>query len=163
MRELPLKQKTALVLPYLQQAGWISSPPPCDTGPKLNQILAAAGDRIKVAGDILNFDEFFVADDALTFEEKAFEKRVKKAGAPELLRKFRGELARVEPFEVESLEKCLKDFVEAEEIKIGEIIHALRVAVAGKGVGIGMFDTLAILGRESALKRIDRALEQVSA
>jgi glutamyl-tRNA synthetase len=163
MRELPLKQKTALVLPYLQQAGWVASPPPCDTGPKLNQILQAAGDRIKVAGDVLNFDEFFVADDELTFEQKACEKRVNKEGAPALLQKFRGELAEVEPFEVAALENCLKSFVEAEGIKIGEIIHALRVAVAGKGVGLGMFDTLAIIGRESCLRRIDRALEQVGA
>ena len=40
---------------------------------------------------------------------------------------------------------------------MGEIIHALRVAVTGKAVGVGMFETLAILGRESTLCRIDRA------
>ena len=160
MREFPLKQKTALVLPYLQRAGWVDSPPDCSTGPKVNAILTAAGDRLKVAGDILSFDEFFVADDAMTYDEKAFKKRVAKEGAAELLAKFREELSSVESFDAESLEKCLKDWVEAQGIKIGEIIHALRVAVSGKGVGIGMFDTLAILGRESCLRRIDRTLEK---
>ena len=38
------------------------------------------------------------------------------------------------------------------------MIHALRVAVTGKAVGFGMFETLAILGRERCLARIDRAL-----
>ena len=52
----------------------------------------------------------------------------------------------------------MHEFVAAEGIKIGEIIHAVRVAVTGKSVGLGLFDTLAILGRESALRRIDRAL-----
>ena len=159
MRELPLKQKTAMVLPYLQQAGWVASPPPCDTAPKLNALLAAAGDRIKVAGDILQFEEFFVADDKMTFEPKAFEKRVNKPEALALLQKFRDELEQLESFEVEPLEKCLKDFVEAEGLKIGDIIHALRVAVSGKGVGIGMFDTMAIIGREGCLRRIERAVE----
>ena len=35
---------------------------------------------------------------------------------------------------------------------------AVRVAVTGKGVGFGLFETLAILGRERCLERIDRAL-----
>ncbi len=55
----------------------------------------------------------------------------------------------------------MKDFCETEGIKIGDVIHALRVAVTGKAVGFGMFETLEILGRESALARIDRALSFV--
>jgi len=35
------------------------------------------------------------------------------------------------------------------------------LAVTGKGVGLGMFDAMAILGRKSCLARIDRALELV--
>ncbi len=56
----------------------------------------------------------------------------------------------------------MRGFIESEDIKIGQVIHALRVAVTGKGVGFGMFDTLAILGRESCLARIDRALDKVN-
>jgi glutamyl-tRNA synthetase len=37
----------------------------------------------------------------------------------------------------------------------------LRVAVTGKAVGFGLFESLAILGREHALARIDRALRRV--
>ena len=48
-----------------------------------------------------------------------------------------------------------------EEIKIGQIIHALRVAVTGKGVGFGMFETLEVLGKDSCLKRIDRTLAKL--
>ena len=73
MQQLPIKKKVAMVLPYLQKAGYISSPPPCDTGPKLTEILNAAGDRIKVAGDILDYPYLFVADDAMVYDEAAFE------------------------------------------------------------------------------------------
>ena len=48
--------------------------------------------------------------------------------------------------------------MDAKGIKIGQIVHALRVAVTGKAVGFGLFETLAILGRERCLARIDRAL-----
>jgi hypothetical protein len=35
--------------------------------------------------------------------------------------------------------------------------------VTGQSIGLGLFDSLAILGRESCSKRIDRALRQVEA
>ena len=43
------------------------------------------------------------------------------------------------------------------------MIHALRVAVTGKAVGFGMFEILEILGRDSCLARIDRALRLAGA
>ena len=60
-----------------------------------------------------------------------------------------------------TLEKLLQDFVQAEGVNVGQIIHALRVAVTGKAVGFGVFDSLAILGREHCLARIDRALNRL--
>jgi len=158
MQRLDRKKKTALCVPFLQQAGWVADPPPCDVGPKVTRILAGAADRIKVAGDILDYPEFFVADEQLEYDEKAVNKRLKKEGAAELLATFKDVLAHVEPFDAEHTEKALKQFVEDEGIKIGDIIHALRVAVTGKAVGIGMFDTLEIVGKEHCLARIDRAL-----
>ena len=162
-QQVPIKQRVALVLPFLQRANLISDPPPCDIAPRLTQIVEAAGDRIKTAGDILDYDFFFVADDQLSYDEKAFEKRIRNTeGATELLVKFRTRLAVTEPFDVEMLEGTLKSFVEEQEIKIGQIIHGLRVAVTGKKVGFGMFETLAILGREKCLARIDRALTRIA-
>jgi glutamyl-tRNA synthetase len=62
-------------------------------------------------------------------------------------------------FDAASLERLLKDFVVAEGVQIGQIIHALRVAVTGKSVGFGLFESLEILGRQRCLARIGRALE----
>ena len=55
----------------------------------------------------------------------------------------------------------MQEFVQSEGIKIGQVIHAVRVAVTGKAVGFGLFETLAILGRECCLERIDRALARL--
>ena len=162
MQQLPIKQKVAMVLPYLQKVGHVASPPACDTAPMLTKIVEAAGDRIKTAGDILEFDEFFVSDDAMPFDEKAFEKRVRKEGTPELLKSFRSKLAELERFDHETCEAALRSFIEANDIKIGDIIHALRVAVTGKGVGLGMFEALELLGKDRCLARIDRCLEHAA-
>ncbi len=159
MLDVPTDEKVELALPYLAGAGLIETPPSAEVRSKLAQVVEAAGDRIKVAGDVLDYDYFFLPDDRLTYDEKAFEKRLRKpADAVDLLRQFRAELAGAEPFDAETLEALLHRFVEARQIKVGQIIHALRVAVTGKAVGFGMFDTLSILGRQRCLARIDRAL-----
>ncbi|HJQ79839.1 MAG TPA: glutamate--tRNA ligase [Lacipirellulaceae bacterium] len=164
MQRVPIKQRVAKVVHFLQRANLLTDPPSCDTGPYVTRILEAAGDRLKVAGDILDYEDLFQSDDRLQYDEQALEKRViKPAEARELLRKFRTELQEVEPFTAERLEQLLQSFVEAQGIKPGDIVHAVRVAVTGKAVGFGLFETLAILGRERSLARIDRALEMASA
>jgi glutamyl-tRNA synthetase len=158
---LPLKQKVARAVPFLQQAGLVSDPPPCDLAGPLSQVLEAAGERVKVAGDVLDYVEFFQADDAFAYDEKAFDKAVRKPQAAELLEKFRQQLADVPEFDAPSLEACLRQFVEREQIKIGELIHPLRVSVTGKPVGFGLFETLAILGRKRCLNRMARTLSRL--
>jgi glutamyl-tRNA synthetase len=79
----------------------------------------------------------------------------------DLLRKFREQLAAAEPFEAHALEELMRRFVEAEAIKMGEIVHSVRVAVTGKSVGPGLFDCLELLGRQRCLQRIEQALAGV--
>lgn len=163
MQQYPMKQKVAKVLPYLQRAGFITTPPPCDTAPTLTRILEAAGNRIKTFGDILDYTNFFTADEALAYDEAAFAKSIAQApGATELLAKYSAQLATVEPYEVASLEAFTQAFVAAEGKKIGELIHPLRVALTGKGVGLGLFDTLVILGRERSQHRIALAIAKAN-
>jgi glutamyl-tRNA synthetase len=156
MNALDVDDKAAACLPYLQKAGFDAQTP------VVAAIARGAGDRIKVAGDILEFDDFFTADDALTFDEKAFEKRLRKpADASDLLKGFRDRLATADPFDATALETLLKAYIEERGVQIGQVIHALRVSVTGKAVGFGVFETLELLGRDSCLTRIDRALALV--
>jgi glutamyl-tRNA synthetase len=157
MLGLPLDRKAAMAQPYLRRAGV----EPVD-GAALRRVLEAAGDRIKVAGDILDYRGFFQPDDRLDYDEPAFDKRVRRPGnAAPLLARFRDALAAADGFDAAALERLMQRFVDSEKIEIGEIIHAVRVAVTGRGVGFGMFDALAILGRERSVARIARALSRV--
>jgi glutamyl-tRNA synthetase len=158
MMALPVVDKVAMALPFLQQSGWVDDPGANDLQQLVKRVLEAAGDRIQTAGDILDFPEFFVADDQLVWDSKAFDKRLRKPGADELLRGYRDRLAGLDPFDGAACEAALRDYVEAQGVKIGDVIHALRVAVTGRGVGLGMFETLEILGRDPVLTRIDRTL-----
>jgi glutamyl-tRNA synthetase len=162
MQRVPVDRKVDLVVPYLQRAGWVTSPLPESLRTKIAQIVTAAGDRIKTAGDILNYNEFFVADDQLPYDEAAFDKALRKPGATAMLAKYKEHLAAAEPFEAEPLEAMTRRFVESEGIKIGDIIHPLRAAVTGKSIGFGLFDSMAILDRESCRARIDGALGRLA-
>lgn len=159
MQQLPLPRKVELVLPYLERTGRIPSPPTEEARAWVTRLVEAAGDRIKTAGDVLDYGDFFTPDDALSYDEKAFDKRLRKPPeAVPLLRKFRDRLAVADAFAPPALEKLLNDFVLAEGVQVGQVIHALRVAVTGKAVGFGLYETLALLGKEHCLARIDRAL-----
>ena len=72
-------------------------------------------------------------------------------------------LETVEPFDAATLDAALHRFVEAEALGIGQTVHAVRVAVTGKGVGFGLFEALEILGRAACRARIDRALGMAAA
>lgn len=125
----------------------------------VRRLVYVLGDRVKLFSDILAYDEFFVSDDEMAYDEKAFKKRLVKPGdAAELLTAYCDELATVEQFDAATLEPSLKSFCESREIGIGQIIHALRVATTGKPNGPGMFDTLELLGRDRVLSRMDRTL-----
>jgi glutamyl-tRNA synthetase len=157
MEKAPLNRKLSMTKAFLHQA--LGAENVREVDHSLGQILAAAGDRIKVAGDILDYRDFFTTDTAVEYDEKAFEKRLRKPPeAASLLEEFSERLAAAEPFEAAPLENLLRAFVEEKDIKIGDVIHALRVAVTGKAVGFGMFDILAILGKERVVARIERAL-----
>ena len=155
MNLLPLDEKVAMTRPYLEQAGLSSD--------KLPEVVQAAADRIKIAGDILEYAAFFAPGEQLTYDEAAFDKRLRTpAEAQGLLKKFAVALEAVEPFDAPSIEKALQDFVQAEGIGHAQIIHALRIATTGKAVGFGLFESLAILGKPECLARIERALARLA-
>lgn len=158
----PVEEKAAMTLPYMQAAGLIGNAPEPAVLERLKAVLAAAADRIKVSGDILDYAAFFVPAGRLEFDEAAFAKRIRTPPeAAALLTGFAQRLSRVEPFGPAEIESTLQDFVQTQQIGHGQIIHALRVAVTGKTVGFGLFESLSILGKDECLLRIQQALERI--
>jgi len=162
MQELGDDRRRAMVLPFLVAAGLVPPEPDASMGERIGAVARAAGDRLVLAGDILDYPEFFQDDLLFSYDEKVLEKRLRRPeGATDLLERFRGRLSSLTDWDVPSLEARLKEFVAAEEIKIGAIIHAVRVAMTGKGVGFGLYEAMVILGKASCLARIDRTLTVV--
>lgn len=163
MNQLPRDQKITGCLPFLIQAKLISENPDAATREYVGKVIDALGERLVIFGDILNAEDFFVPDDQLEFDEKAFEKRI--ANDPSALghlKAFRDKLANAEAFDSASLEALLKDYCESAGIRLGDVIHAVRVAVTGKAQGPALFDCLSVLGKARCLARIDRAVSRIN-
>ena len=144
-QQLPVEEKVATVLPYLQKAGLLSGNPTMTDRERVAAVVRAAGDRIKVAGDILSFPPvLFWAN--LSFEPGVMEKAFGKPRAAELLEKWLELIPTIRPFNAATMEKRLHEFAASEGIKSSDMIHLLRMALTGRSVGLGLYDTAEILG-----------------
>jgi glutamyl-tRNA synthetase len=92
-------------------------------------------------------------------DPKAFEKVICSNGGVECLKAAREALASAEPFTVENVEAALREVVESRATKPAKVFQPVRVAIAGTTISPGIFESVALLGRDETLARIDRALE----
>jgi glutamyl-tRNA synthetase len=78
----------------------------------------------------------------------------------ELLHQARGELAGVERFDdADEIKKTLESLVKRARVKPGKVYQPLRVAISGSTVSPGIFESVAALGKDETLRRIDVALD----
>jgi glutamyl-tRNA synthetase len=70
-------------------------------------------------------------------------------------------LEAMESFDEESLENMLRPLAEELELKTGQLFGSLRNAVTGRTATPPLFQTMAVLGRECCLKRINTALDKL--
>lgn len=153
---LPVERKVEMVLPLLAKVGLAVDPA------TVRQIVEAAGPRLRVAGDILDYPEFFLPDDQVPYDEKALDKHVRKPPGAGWVAGLREVVATTEPFDAPTLQAKVEAFIAANDAKPRPVSQTMRVLVTGKEVGFGTYETLAILGRERCLARIDRVLAEGS-
>jgi glutamyl-tRNA synthetase len=163
MREVPLEDKARRCLPFLERAGLVEPGASAATLERVARVVEVLGDRIKVFGDVILQGAFFFVEPGhalAPWDDKAFAKRVRAEGATGRLADYRAFLAAQEPFDAASLEQATQGWLAARSLGLADIVHAVRVAVTGSGAGPGLFDCLALVGREAVVERIDRALER---
>jgi len=164
IRQLPLPDLAAQTLPFLQEAGLIAPDPDAETLDYIGRVLALEQERMKTLAEAPALADFFLlADDEYLFDEKAVTKWFSSAGVSGRLGRVRAGFAAVEVFDEASTEQVVRDTIAEFEVKGGEVIHPVRVAVSGRTTGPGLFEMISVLGRARCLARLDRALGMVGA
>jgi glutamyl-tRNA synthetase len=160
MKTLSTEKKVQGVLPFLRREGLAAEPLSDADHARIERVLAALGDRLKVFSDIIKLGRFFFTD-SLSYDPDAVKKRLRKEGVPAMLADLDQVLAQAEPYDLATLEQSVHDYAGRTGRKMGDVVNPLRVAVTGQGVGPGLYDCLVILGRDTCRARIRQALEML--
>jgi nondiscriminating glutamyl-tRNA synthetase len=160
MKRATLERKVEGVLPFLAREGLVAEPLSDSDRARIERVIEALGDRLKVFSDILKLGRFFFTE-TLTYDPDAVKKRLRKEGVPAMLGELDQVLAQVNPYDEATLEQAVHDYAERTGRKMGDVVNPLRVAVTGQGIGPGLYDCLVILGRETCRARIRQALEML--
>jgi glutamyl-tRNA synthetase len=150
MRELDLDAYTAAVARHLGREPEERLRAACEIAQEKAQTLAEVWDLIA-----------FLFEPPVE-DSKAWAK-VMKPESRELLAAAAAALREAEPFDAGTIEAALAPILERFEVKPGRLYQPIRVAITGTSVSPGIFESLAVLGREPALERIEAAIRRLAA
>jgi glutamyl-tRNA synthetase len=148
MREMPLEQYVEAVASHLGR----------EPDERLRGACAIAQDKAQTLDEVWALIRFLFGPPVS--DEKAWGK-VMGDGALAALEAARLALEEVGDFSPDGLEAALEPLPERLQIKPGKVFQPIRVAITGTSVSPGIFESLAALGREESLSRIDDALARL--
>jgi glutamyl-tRNA synthetase len=122
------------------------------TRAQLLQAMPSLKERAKTLIELIAGSYFIFADRPLEIEAKAEALLTDDARA--LITKLRGVLQAVSPWSAETTEAAMRNFAEQNNLKLGAVAQPLRAAVTGRTTSPGIFEVLAVLGREECLARL---------
>jgi glutamyl-tRNA synthetase len=122
------------------------------TRAQLLQAMPSLKERAKTLIELVDSAYFIFADRPLQIEPKAA--ALLSAENRELIVRLRAALETVTPWTAETTEAAMRSLAEANNLKLGAVAQPLRAALTGRTTSPGIFDVLAVLGREECLARL---------
>ncbi len=155
IRAMPVEELSAKLLPFACAAGFRAEPG------KMLQITPLIQERIKLLSDVAVAADFFFLDELAPYDSaELIPQKGDRAMALAALQRARGILETAE-FSHQALDSALRAAAQDLKIKPGHMFQPIRVAVCGRKNAPPLFETLEVLGRETCLKRIDKAIRML--
>lgn len=117
-------------------------------------------ERFKTFQDLLNQTRFFFVD-VIEYDQAAINKFLKKEGVCELLKEVNSAISQADTFDKKTLEDSLRTLTERLGVGFSKLAQPMRVAITGKSVSAGIFETMELLGKEKTLKRLDYTIKNL--
>ncbi|MBI4285749.1 MAG: glutamate--tRNA ligase [Chloroflexi bacterium] len=161
MRKLRPQDLCEKVMPFIESG--LGPEPKCPVSDEyVSQITPLVQDRARTLREFAEFSDFFFYED-LKYEAGMLLKGVKSRDtALHALQTARQAIAELPRFDATSLECLFRPLAAELGLKPGEFFGLTRGAVTGKTATPPLFETMAVLGRERCLKRIDVAVKNLS-
>lgn len=125
----------------------------------LLHVITAMRERATFIRDFVEKCPYFY-EPPVEYDSDVTKKRWKQ-GTPGHLAMLREEFSKLEKPTKEEYETALHRTAEASNVKNSDLIHPLRLAVSGMGIGPGVFDILFILGKDETMRRMATAIERI--
>ncbi|HIJ64441.1 MAG TPA: glutamate--tRNA ligase [Candidatus Hydrogenedentes bacterium] len=157
IRRLRVEALRDRLVPILERAGYDTASRP---EAWLTQMTAICQEKLATLNDIVDRTDFFFAEPT-KYEDKAVRKQWQSEDALDRMAAIRRILETVEAWSAEALKAEFERECAALRIGLGKLIHPARLALTGKSVGPGLFELTILLGRETCLVRIDKAIKYI--
>lgn len=161
INSMNLDDITREAIPFLLRKGLITEQQAAENYGTIRAVTAVVRDRVKTLVELTESVEYYFRD-VTEYDEQGQRKYFSSPAVAKLLGKALERLEQVEFFDVTHTEEAYKQLVEELGIKAGEIIHPTRLALTGRTVSPGLFDVMALLGKDCCLMRLKQAITFIS-
>ncbi|MCK4471712.1 MAG: glutamate--tRNA ligase, partial [Anaerolineae bacterium] len=163
IRNLSEEELLERLLPFWQKADLVPDPCPEEMRAMLRRIVPLVQERLKRLETVVEWTAFLFGEIEPPPAERLVGKKMTPGESLAALRRARALLAEVEPFEAEAMEPPMRALADELGLKAGQLFGVVRWAVTGQKVAPPLFGSLAVLGRERVLARLDAAEETLVA
>ncbi|MGH2855041.1 MAG: glutamate--tRNA ligase [Solirubrobacteraceae bacterium] len=167
IRGLPVEELARRIAEHIDREGAGGVPVPARVtersemgGQRLERATAISQEKIQTLADFWPLAGFFFQEPA---EDRSARERWLDERGRGVLAQARAALAQAEGFTEEDVQEALAAVQQHTGVKPREVYQPLRVALAGTAISPGIFESVALLGREETLARIDAALARTGA
>jgi glutamyl-tRNA synthetase len=149
LRQLPLERLVDELMPVLEKAGHGNA-----SHAYAAAVIDLVKERINFVKDIPEFADYMFGP-VKSFDAEYAAKHWKPETSGQVL-EIATRLEKLEAIEwtVAMIENVVRGYAEELGISAGKLIHPLRLAITGKRVGAGMFETMVVLGQEKSIARL---------
>jgi glutamyl-tRNA synthetase len=160
IRQLSLDDFTQRAFPFLDKdlPPMMKRPLPVDY---VRQITPLIQERAKLLGEVTQLSRYFFVEELDYDVNLLINKGMTCESTIQALEVTKERLRELETFDAETLEVLLRSLAEKLKLKAGQLFGALRTAVTGETATPPLFQTMAILGEERCLRRIEEALDKL--
>ena len=152
-------------VPYLQAAGLVTEEagdPDSQAFSYVREVVALVKDRLKVLTEVADLTAFFFTEGTEDYSaETLIPRKTRTEVVLNALERARVSLSDADFGSEADLEERLRGLAEELGLKAGQLFMPIRVAVTGRTISPGLFETLRVLGKDRSLTRLDTAAEKL--
>ena len=146
------EELTSLVENYLINKGFIRE----INKEYLKKVVVLFKERVTKLADLLDWAYFCFYDD---FSYAPDTEKILERDLSQEVEVLKERLSKIENFTKEEIEKEFRDTAASLGLKARDLVHPVRVALTGRRVGPGLFETMEVLGKEKVIKRLERLID----